>query len=252
MATITKGYEWLSGATVTPARLNDAIDDATIADIVNADISASAAIADTKLATIATAGKVSNSATTAASANTASAIVARDGSGNFAAGTITASLTGNVTGNVTGNLTGTASAVAAAAVTVGKLDGRGANSGGALAVGTAPVFGCRAWVIFNGQRNVTDTGAATVGQPVLILGSGNVSSVTLDADVGRFTVNFTTAMAHANYAAVANFNESNNDTRSDNDGQASCHTHATGSVKVVCAESNDDAAATRVSVVVFC
>jgi len=57
--------------------------------IVNADVNASAAIADTKLATISTAGKVSNSATTATSANTASAIVARDASGNFSAGTIT-------------------------------------------------------------------------------------------------------------------------------------------------------------------
>jgi len=47
--------------------------------IVNADSNASAAIVDTKLATIATAGKVSNSATTATSANTNSAIVARDG-----------------------------------------------------------------------------------------------------------------------------------------------------------------------------
>jgi hypothetical protein len=65
--------------------------------IVNGDISATAAIADTKLGTISTAGKVSNSATTAASANTASAIVARDGSGNFSAGTITAALTGNAT-----------------------------------------------------------------------------------------------------------------------------------------------------------
>jgi len=64
------------------------------ASIVNADINASAGIVDTKLATIATAGKVSNSATTAASANTASAIVARDSSGNFSAGTITAALTG--------------------------------------------------------------------------------------------------------------------------------------------------------------
>ena len=52
-------------------------------------------IADTKLSTIATAGKVSNSATTATDANTASAIVARDASGNFTAGTITAALTGN-------------------------------------------------------------------------------------------------------------------------------------------------------------
>jgi hypothetical protein len=80
--------------------------------IVNADINASAAIADTKLATIATAGKVSNSATTAASANTASAIVTRDASGNFTAGTITAAVTGAASSNVlkagdtmTGNLT---------------------------------------------------------------------------------------------------------------------------------------------------
>ena len=69
-------------------------------NISNADVSATAAIEDTKLATIATAGKVSNSATTATSANTASAIVARDASGNFAAGTITAALTGTASGNL--------------------------------------------------------------------------------------------------------------------------------------------------------
>jgi hypothetical protein len=57
--------------------------------IVNADVSTSAAIVDTKLATISTAGKVSNSATTATDANTASAIVARDASGNFIAGKAT-------------------------------------------------------------------------------------------------------------------------------------------------------------------
>jgi hypothetical protein len=39
----------------------------------------------------------------ATSANTASKVVARDGSGNFAAGTITANLVGNVTGTVSGN-----------------------------------------------------------------------------------------------------------------------------------------------------
>ena len=53
----------------------------------------------------------------AASANTASKLVLRDGSGNFAAGTITANLTGNVTGNVTGNTSGTALTVTQAAQT---------------------------------------------------------------------------------------------------------------------------------------
>ena len=67
----------------------------TSGSIVNTDINATAAIADTKLATISSANKVSNSATTATDANTNSAIVARDGSGNFSAGTITATLNGN-------------------------------------------------------------------------------------------------------------------------------------------------------------
>ena len=42
-------------------------------------------------------------ASNATSSNTVSTIVARDSSGNFSAGTITAALTGNVTGNVSGN-----------------------------------------------------------------------------------------------------------------------------------------------------
>jgi hypothetical protein len=79
--------------TVTSAMITDLT-------IVNGDISASAAIVDTKLATIATAGKVSNSATTATNTNTINAIVARDGSGNFSAATITASLTGAASLNV--------------------------------------------------------------------------------------------------------------------------------------------------------
>ena len=62
---------------------------------VSSTVTFSTPLADSNLATIATAGKVSNSATTATSANTASAIVARDASGNFSAGTITAALTGN-------------------------------------------------------------------------------------------------------------------------------------------------------------
>ena len=43
----------------------------------------------------------------ASATNVNTSIVARDSSGNFEAGTITASLIGNVTGNVVGNLTGT-------------------------------------------------------------------------------------------------------------------------------------------------
>jgi len=72
--------------------------------VVNADVDPAAGIVDSKLATISTSGKVNNSATTATNANTASAIVARDSSGNFSAGTITANLTGNVTGSASLNV----------------------------------------------------------------------------------------------------------------------------------------------------
>ena len=93
-----------SDAVTTAKILDGAVTSAKIADdtIVNADINSAAAIVDTKLATIATAGKVSNSATTATADAGNNTIVARGATGNFAAGTITATLTGNVTGNLTG------------------------------------------------------------------------------------------------------------------------------------------------------
>jgi hypothetical protein len=110
--------------------------------ILNADINASAAIADTKLATISTASKVSNSATTAASANTASAIVARDASGNFTAGTITA------------DLTGTASAATLAAAATALATGR------TIAL-TGDVTGTTG--SFDGTGNATMTSAIAAG-----------------------------------------------------------------------------------------
>jgi hypothetical protein len=54
----------------------------------------------------------------------------------------------------------------------------------------ATAYGCRAWVNFNG------TGTVAIRE------DGNVSSIT-DNGTGDYTVNFTTAMPDANYAAVA-------------------------------------------------
>jgi len=56
-------------------------------------------------------------ANTATNANTASALVKRDGSGNFIAGTVTAALSGNVTGNLTGNVSGNATTATTLATT---------------------------------------------------------------------------------------------------------------------------------------
>lgn len=97
-----------TGAAIAYSKLN------LTGNVVDADIASNAAIVDSKLATISAAGKVTNSATTATSSNTNDTIVARDASGNFSAGTITANLTGNVTGNVSGtasNVTGTVAIV---------------------------------------------------------------------------------------------------------------------------------------------
>ena len=79
--------------------------------IVNADINASANIADSKLATISTAGKVQNSATTATSANTSSAIIARDASGNFAGGTFTGEVNRDAQTTVTAGTYGSNTAI---------------------------------------------------------------------------------------------------------------------------------------------
>lgn len=57
MATLSTGYTFTSGEVVTPAKLNDLVDLATISGIVNSEISANAAIEHSKLASI-TSGQV--------------------------------------------------------------------------------------------------------------------------------------------------------------------------------------------------
>jgi len=52
------------------------------------------------------------------STNVANNVVRRDGSGDFAAGTVTANLVGNVTGNLTGNVTGDVTGTAGSASTL--------------------------------------------------------------------------------------------------------------------------------------
>ncbi len=55
--------------------------------------------------------------------------------------------------------------------------------------GSAPIYGARAWVNFNGTGTVA------------IRASGNVTSIT-DNGVGQYAVNFTTAMSDANYCVT--------------------------------------------------
>lgn len=55
--------------------------------------------------------------------------------------------------------------------------------------GSAPIYGCRAWINFNGTGTIA------------IRGSGNVSSI-VDNGTGDYTINFTTALEDVNYSAV--------------------------------------------------
>jgi hypothetical protein len=92
---------------------------------------------------------------------------------------------GTITGLAAGGLPNSSvitADIADAAITAAKLDG--AQSG------SAPIYGARAWVNFDGTGTVA------------IRASGNVSSIT-DNGTGNYTVNFTTAMTDANYNFVA-------------------------------------------------
>lgn len=105
----------LSGLSTAGVVHNSAAGALSTSKIVNADVDDAAGITDGKLATISTAGKVANSATTATDANTVGAIVARDGSGNFSAGAITAtSFNGPLTSSAISGATSVSYAVTTA------------------------------------------------------------------------------------------------------------------------------------------
>jgi len=160
MATVTKGRTFVSGETVTPAKLNELVDSATVTNIVDADISAGAAIAAGKLA----------------------------GTLDLSSKTVT----------LPDSNIGTAK-IANAAVTAAKLDG--------AQTGSAPIYGCRAWVNFNGTAGTTVSGEFRC----TIRAQGNVTKVVRVA-TGNYVVYFTTPMEDSNYCIVSSGNDDVADT----------------------------------------
>jgi hypothetical protein len=163
--------------------------------IVNADINASAGIVDTKLATIATAGKVSNSATTATSTNTNSAIVARDGSGNFSATTITAALSGNAstatalstarTFALTGNVTGSVSSDLTSGASIAATIASGVVTSAMIVDGTIVNADVNASAAIAGTKISPDFGSqniATTGLFNHALGTAGAPTITFTGD----------------------------------------------------------------------
>lgn len=156
---------------------------------------------------------IPNSDTTATSANTASAIVARDASGNFSAGTITATLSGNAS-----TATSATSATSAGSVTnsvtfnnggAGGASGSTFNGSGALTVsyntvGASPLAG---------SSSLTTTGTVTSGTWSASFGAvsganltnltaGNLSGTIPSAVLGNSSLNVGTTSVALNRASA--------------------------------------------------
>ena len=140
----------------------------TDGSIVNTDINTNAAIADTKLATISTGGKVANSATTATHQNTNSAIVARDGSGDFFAREITATLNGSAATLTTSRSIGGVSFNGSAdinlpGVNIGGNQNTTGNAATATSADTLTTTRNIGGVPFNGSADIDLPGVNTAG-----------------------------------------------------------------------------------------
>jgi hypothetical protein len=86
--------------------------------------------------------------------------------------------------------------------------------------GSAPIYGARAWVNFNGTGTVA------------IRASGNVSSIT-DNGTGTYTVNFTTAMPDANYSFLITGGGTSTGLASRLDNPATLSTTSAGPIRCV-------------------
>ena len=182
-----------------PATSGNLIGSGDVGSVSNTMLAGS--IADSKLNTITTAGKVANSATTATNLNTASSIVARDASGNFSAGTITASLSGNSTTATTlqtartingvsfnGSADITITANTSNALTISSpLTGSSFNGNSAVSIGiqtaTSLLSGALSstdWNTFNNKQNaISLTTTGNSGASTFVSNTLNIPNYTL-------------------------------------------------------------------------
>ena len=135
---------------------------------------------------------------TGASTITANSVILGNGASTLSGNLVAPSTSGNI---LTSNGTTWTSAAAPSGITT--------------TTGSAPYYGARAFVNFNGT-----------GTPA-IRASANVSSIT-DNGTGDYTVNFTTAMPNTNYSAVMGGKRSAAD-----DGWARTETFNTTSLQIV-------------------
>jgi len=108
----------------------------------------------------------------------------------------TSSTTGVTTAKIADSNVTTAK-LADASVVAGKLSG--------AQTGSAPIFGARAWVNFDADRDASGA-SNTSNTNRFIRASGNVSSV-LKTGTGKFTVTMSTSLPNVNYAVVGTAGE---------------------------------------------
>lgn len=177
---------------------------ASFATLVNADVSASAAIAFSKMAAL-TASRVAVTdasgfvvagtqtvtelalLSSATNANTASTLVKRDGSGNFSAGTITANLTGNASGTAatfTGSLTGPVTSTAMATSIIESYTGMiAAAADGTYTIDLYPAFAGT----INTLKIITDSGTTTAAVKIAGTNVTGISAVSVSSTIATGT-----------------------------------------------------------------
>ena len=171
-----------------------------------------------------TGGDLTLSGSTGTAITNATLATVNSNVGSFGSSSSIPVVTVNAKGLITAVTTATASAPAAGSNTQIQYNSSGSFAGSSnltfdgtnlsfnSGYGSAAVaYGCRAWVNFNGTGTVA------------IRGSGNVSSIT-DNGTGQYTINFSTSMPDANFAA--------NSTVDDN-GVACMSVFTTSSVKAI-------------------
>lgn len=131
-------------------------------------------------------GILPNANTTATNANTPSTIVARDGSGNFAAGTITAAVTGTASGNTTITPSNHAVVISSASNTLSTVAPSATSGVPLISQGASadPAFGqlnLASTSIVTGTLPVGNggTGANTLASNSVILGNGTAAVQTV-------------------------------------------------------------------------
>lgn len=184
MALINKPYTFSAGATIVAAEHNsnaDTIYNDYNGNITNANLSASAAITDSKLAQLTTAGKVSGASLTLL--------------GSIPSGGGVVPIANLATGTPDGTLfvrdDGTLASPVNAATQAEQETGTSVVKGVTPGRQQYHASAAKAWCFFNGAT--AGTNAPTAGY--------NVTSVTRNG-TGDYSVNLTTAFSSANYAIV--------------------------------------------------